>query len=89
MTADELYQQAFRSEIAAQRPETLCDVGCGAGGLIAHAQSLGIRAVGVDPDPVRVAEGRAAGLDLRAGNAETLPFPDASFDLVAFENSLH
>lgn len=89
MTADELYQQAFRSEIADRGPESLCDVGCGAGNLVAHAQSLGITAVGIDPDPARVAEGRTSGLDLRQGNADALPFPDASFDLVAFENSLH
>ncbi len=89
MTADELYQQAFRSEIAAQRPESLCDVGCGAGGLVAHVRALGIAAAGIDPEPAKVAEGRKAGLDLRPGKAESLPFPDASFDLVTFENSLH
>ena len=89
MTAEELYQQAFRSEIAALRPESLCDVGCGAGGLLAHARALGISAVGIEPDAARAVEGLAAGLDLRTGNAEALPFADASFDVVTFENSLH
>jgi ubiquinone/menaquinone biosynthesis C-methylase UbiE len=89
MTVDELYQQAFRSEIAALQPRSLCDVGCGAGGLVAHARSLGIAAVGVEPDPARVAEARTAGLEASEGKAEALPFPDASFDLVTFENSLH
>jgi len=89
MTADELYQQAFRSEIAALEPASLCDVGCGAGALVAHAQSLGAFAIGVEPDAGMVAKGSAAGLDLRQGTAEALPFPDASFDLVTFENSLH
>jgi SAM-dependent methyltransferase len=89
MTADELYQQAFRSEIAALGPQSLCDVGCAAGGLVAHAQALGIFAAGVDPDERRVAEGCAAGLDLRRAGGEALPFPDGSFDLVTFENSLH
>jgi SAM-dependent methyltransferase len=89
MTADELYQQAFRSEIAALTPASLCDVGCGAGSLVAHAQSLGAFAIGIEPDAAKVAEGSAAGLDLRQGTAEVLPFPDASFDLVTFENSLH
>jgi SAM-dependent methyltransferase len=89
MSADELYQLAFRAEIATLRPESLCDVGCGAGGLAAHVQSLGIKVTGIDPDPAKVAEGCAAGLDLREGAAERLPFPDQSFDLVTFENSLH
>jgi len=89
MTADELYQQAFRSEITALRPQSLCDVGCGAGGLIAHARALGIAGVGIEPDPARMAEAKAMGLDVREGAAETLPFPDTSFDLVTFENSLH
>ena len=89
MTADELYQQAFRSEIAALRPESLCDVGCGPGALLTHARALGIKGAGIDPDAAKVAEGRGSGLDLREGKAEALPFPDASFDLVTFENSLH
>jgi SAM-dependent methyltransferase len=89
MTADELYQQAFRSKIAALQPASLCDIGCGAGTLLAHARSLGIAAAGVEPDPAKVAEANAQGLDVRAGTAEALPFADATFDLVTFENSLH
>jgi len=89
MTADELYQQAFRGEIAALQPASLCDVGCGAGALLTHARSLGIAASGVEPDPAKVREASAQGLDVRAGTAEALPFPDAAFDLVTFENSLH
>jgi ubiquinone/menaquinone biosynthesis C-methylase UbiE len=89
MTADELYQQAFRGEVAALKPATLCDIGCGDGTLVAHARTLGIAAVGIEPDAARIAGGRAAGLDLREGTAEALPFPDDSFDVVTFENSLH
>lgn len=87
MTADELYQQAFRAEIAALKPASLCDVGCGTGALLVHARSLGIAATGIEPDAAKAAD--ANGLDIRAGTAETLPFPDAAFDLVTFENSLH
>src|SRR5688572_32639777 len=89
MTADELYQQAFRSEIAALKPASLCDVGCGAGTLLAHAQSLGIAATGIEPDAAKVAEANGRSLDIRLGTAEGLPFPDGAFDLVTFENSLH
>jgi SAM-dependent methyltransferase len=89
MTADELYQQAFRAEIAALKPGSLCDVGCGAGALLSYAQSLGTAATGIEPDVARLAEARACGLDVREGVAEALPFGDGSFDLVTFENSLH
>jgi SAM-dependent methyltransferase len=89
MTADELYQQAFRSEIGALKPASLCDVGCGAGGLLTHAHSIGIAATGIEPDAAKVAEASARGLDIRQGNAETLPFSDGAFDLVTFENALH
>jgi ubiquinone/menaquinone biosynthesis C-methylase UbiE len=89
MTADEIYQQAFRGEIAGLRPTSLCDVGCGTGALLAHARSLGITSTGIEPDPGKVAEGKAAGFDIRPGTAEALPFPDGSFDLVTFENALH
>lgn len=89
MTADELYQQAFRAEIAALKPASLCDVGSGTGGLLAHARSLDIVAAGVEPDAARAADARARDLDVRAGTAEALPFADGAFDLVTFENSLH
>lgn len=89
MTADELYQQALRSELAALKPASLCDVGCGAGALLSHVTSRGIVATGIEPDAGKVAEGHAAGLDIRAGTAEALPFPDEAFDLVTFENALH
>lgn len=89
MTADEFYQQAFRSEVAAFKPASLCDVGCGAGALLMYARSLGIVATGIEPDAGRVAEGNAAGLDIHPGTAEALPFPDESFDVVTFENALH
>ena len=89
MTADEFYLQAFRAEIAAVRPASLCDVGCGAGTLLAHAQSLGIAATGIEPDAAKVAEATGRGLDIRVGTAEALPCPDGGYDLVTFENSLH
>jgi len=89
MTADELYQQAFRAEIAALKPASLCDVGCGAGTLLAHAGERGIAATGIEPDASKVADANGRGLDIRAGTAEALPFPDGAFDLVTFENSLH
>jgi ubiquinone/menaquinone biosynthesis C-methylase UbiE len=53
------------------------DVGCGAGRAVAE---LGPSAVGVDPDPVmlRTARERFPGIDVREGDALSLPFADAS-----------
>lgn len=65
------------------------DAGCGDGALICAVASRGAVATGVDPDPAMLAAARAradkdgikvAFLD---GRVERLPFPDASFDVVA------
>jgi methylase of polypeptide subunit release factors len=77
MTADELYQQAFRAEIAALSPASLCDVGCGAGALVAHARSLGVTAAGIEPDVAKVADGTAAGLTCAPGRRRRCRCPTA------------
>jgi len=75
-------------------PRRVLDVGCGTGyllrrvaGLVPDADSL----VGVDPAPGMVSAAAAAGGDARLafhrGTAETLPFPDATFDLVVATTS--
>ena len=64
------------------------DVACGSGNLALAAARRGCEAAGVDYVPTLVARGRmraaAEGLpvDLVEGDAEELPFPDASFDAV-------
>ena len=61
------------------------DIGCGAGQtLIASPLRSGALAVGLDLDHDALVLGHqlAPGLPLLRARAETLPFPDASFDLV-------
>jgi SAM-dependent methyltransferase len=63
------------------------DVGSGNGAELAWFREVGARdanLVGIDLLPERVEAARQSfpGLDFRAGNAERLPFPDSSFDLV-------
>src|SRR5437870_12355164 len=66
----------------------LLDVACGSGQLALCAARDGVDVTGVDvaPNLVRRAEARARAEDLRGrfmeGDAECLPFEDATFDVV-------
>ena len=68
--------------------ELAVDVACGAGQLTIPAARAGVRATGVDiaTNSLGQARARAAaeGLEVRfdEGDAEALPYPDASFDTV-------
>jgi ubiquinone/menaquinone biosynthesis C-methylase UbiE len=66
--------------------QRILDVGCGTGSLarelLSHGQTISV--VGIDPASTYVSFAEEAIPDTRArfqvGSAETLPFPDASFD---------
>ncbi len=60
------------------------DVGCGEGRFCRILGKIGIKTVGIDPTDtlLQQARGRDQTGDYRAGRAEELDFPDASFDLV-------
>ena len=69
------------------------DVGCGPGALIAElVRRVGAGAVAaVDPSEpfVAAARRRHAGVDVRLGSAEALPFPDDGFDAVLGQLVVH
>ena len=70
------------------------DVGCGRGGTAALlAEQFGAVAAGVDLSPEAIAfcrnAHRAPGLRFEVGDAENLPFDDASFDVVTNLESSH
>jgi ubiquinone biosynthesis O-methyltransferase len=73
-------------ELAGRR---ILDAGCGDGALACAAASRGAVVTGIDPDPAMLdaARSRATEAGVRAtflnGRVERLPFPDASFDVVA------
>lgn len=67
----------------------ILDTGCGDGALVCAAASRGAIPTGIDPDLAMIAAARSrtakAGLGATfvEGRVEHLPFPDASFDVVA------
>ncbi len=67
------------------------ELGCGTGYFSAWLAKLGARPVGIDNSPKQLETARRMqaefGIDfpLHLGNAEELPFPDASFDLAISE----
>lgn len=66
------------------------DVGCGSGELLALLTDAGAVAAGCDPASgmLELARTSAPGADLRAGEAEALPWPDGAFDVVTAVNAL-
>jgi SAM-dependent methyltransferase len=81
-------------ELAQVKPgQRALDVGCGPGGLTTQlVDRLGASAVSaVDPSAQFVAALRARlpGVDVRSAVAESLPFPDHSFDLVLAQLVVH
>jgi len=59
------------------------DVGCGSGERLEYLQAIGWgHSLGIDPDPVAVARGVAAGRRISTGSAEAIPMDDRSADLV-------
>lgn len=67
---------------------TLLDAGCGSGYFVKVAQQLGYKAVGLDFDAAAVAQGRAAGLDIRQGALPGTGLEPASFDYITVSHVL-
>ncbi len=63
-----------------ERGARILDVGCGSGDQLIELQADGTRVFGIDIDLGSLAECRRRGLNVTAGQAEKLPFADASFD---------
>jgi len=60
------------------------DYGCGGGHFVKAASNLGFRSIGIEFDPVSVAEGRKAGLDVREAGSPDRPdtLEDETFDAI-------
>ena len=81
---DELFYTPMEEMVAARRPRSVMDYGCGDGRLSERLAGRGIKVVGYDPDPA-CAEGRPAESDVSYGGArlrERLLGNSARFDAV-------
>ena len=91
---DELWQEVFETLVregglVARR---VLEVGCGTGALAAALAERGARVWGIDAEPEMLAVARQrvpAGVGLKEGRAEALPFKDGWFDRVVMRLSLH
>jgi SAM-dependent methyltransferase len=71
------------------RDTRYCDVGCGSGMAALMASQRGAAVSGLDAAEslLAIARARVPSADLRVGDLEELPFPDAQFDLVTGFNA--
>lgn len=69
--------------------QRLLDMGCGSGMFASLAAAAGMAVAGIDAAPqlLAIAEARVPGGDFRKSDLETLPFANASFDLVTGFNA--
>jgi SAM-dependent methyltransferase len=80
----------FLQLLGASAGERLLDVACGPGLLLAAARERGIVPSGVDlsGEAIALAQRLMPGVDVHVGNAEALPFADATFDCLTCLGSL-
>lgn len=81
---EDIYRSEFRARVLAGRPRSLLEVGCGSGTFLRSVRNDILRLVGVDPDVEAVDALTLEGLEASVSEAESLPFRDQEFDVVAF-----
>jgi trans-aconitate methyltransferase len=75
--------------LAAQPGERILDLGCGDGQLTQRIAATGANVQGVDASPEMAEATRTRGIAADIASAELLPFPDATFDAVFSNATLH
>lgn len=80
---------AVLDALAVQPGQSLLDLGCGAGMFAQLAATSGLSVAGIDAAApmLDIARERVPQGDFRKGDLETLPFADATFDLVSGFNA--
>jgi len=86
-------QEYYARCLALARPkrgDRVLDVACGGGYLLMEAERAGLQAFGIDIADAALERAKrfAPKSDLRRGDAEALPYPDGSFEIVTCLGSL-
>jgi len=75
--------------LAARPGEFILDLGCGDGQLTKRLAASGANVTAVDNSPEMVAAARSLSMDAQVASAESLPFPERTFDAVFSNAALH
>ena len=77
------YEEALR-HVSLERGDSVLDIGCGVGTFLRLVTDRGAEPHGIDASEalIALAHTRLPDADLRVGDMEDLPYPDAAFDLV-------
>ena len=82
-------------ELIVPAGKRILDIGCGEGDLTRALAGAGAEVTGIDPHEGRIERARAKAADegvtvaFETGIGESLPYPDAGFDVAVLSNSLH
>jgi|ERR1041385_797275 ubiquinone/menaquinone biosynthesis C-methylase UbiE len=89
--ATRLFVPALVQAAGAKPGLRLLDLACGTGVAVRAAADAGAHVTGVDFSPAMLAMARSLypGIAFEVGDAEQLPFPDASFDAVIANFGIH
>ncbi len=75
--------------LAPQPGEQILDLGCGDGQLTARIAASGASVTGLDTSPQMAAAARSRGIEVIEGSAESMSYPEHSFDAVFSNAALH
>lgn len=90
------FQNKVIEQIAPQPNQAILDVGCGTGWAVAEighrAPKTKVCGIDLSPEMIRLAERKRDGaknIEFKVGDAENIPYPDGTFDVIMCTSSFH